>query len=122
MGVYFKGNAPTLVPLVFNGTPNLTVYYLPGTKGWGSRFGRQPAELWNPQVQTSGADFGVRTNRFGFTINGTSGLIIVVEACTNLANPDWSPVGTNTLTGGSSYFSDPYWTNSPARFYRLRSL
>jgi hypothetical protein len=46
---------------------------------------------------------------------------VVVEASTNLANPVWSPVGTNTLTGGASYFSDPRWTNYPARFYRLRS-
>ena len=50
-----------------------------------------------------------------------SGLVIVVEASADLANPFWTPVGTNTLTGGSSYFSDPEWTNYPARFYRLRS-
>jgi hypothetical protein len=67
------------------------------------------------------ASFGVRTNRFGFTILGTSNLVIVVEACTNLANPVWTPVGTNTLTGGSSYFSDSQWTNYPTRLYRLRS-
>jgi len=77
--------------------------------------------LWNPQIQTSDASFGVRTNRFGFNITGSSNLVIVVEACTNLAHPIWSPVGTNTLTGGSSYFSDPRWTNYPGRFYRLRS-
>ena len=46
---------------------------------------------------------------------------VVVEACTNLANPVWCAVGTNTLTSGSSCFSDPQWTNYPARFYRLRS-
>ena len=28
--------------------------------------------------------------------------------------------GTITRTGGSSYFSDPDWTNYPSRFYRLR--
>jgi hypothetical protein len=94
---------------------------LPGITDWGSTFGGRPMVLWNPQVQTSDASFGVRTNRFGFTITGTSGLVIVVEACTNLANFTWSPLGTNTLTGGSSYFSDPQWTNYPARFYRLRS-
>jgi hypothetical protein len=33
-------------------------------------------------------------------------MIIVVEACTALANPIRSPVGTNILTGRSSYFSD----------------
>jgi hypothetical protein len=45
----------------------------------------------------------------------------MVEACTNFTNPVWQPVQTNTLTGGSSYFSDPQWTNYPARFYRFRS-
>ena len=70
---------------------------------------------------TSDASIGVRTNQFGFTIAWASGRVIVVEACTNLANPIWSPVATNTLTGGASYFSDPQWTNYPAHFYRLRS-
>jgi hypothetical protein len=28
---------------------------------------------------------------------------------------------TNTLAGGSFYFSDPEWTNYPSRFYRVRS-
>jgi hypothetical protein len=76
--------------------------------------------LWNPLVPTSDASFGVRTNRFGFTITGANNLVVVVEATTNLSNPTWIPVGTNTLTGDSSYFSDAEWTNHPARFYRLR--
>jgi hypothetical protein len=63
----------------------------------------------------------VRTNRFGFDITGSSNLVIVVEASTNLANLVWLPVSTNNLTGGSAYFSDPQWTNYPSRFYRLRS-
>jgi hypothetical protein len=45
----------------------------------------------------------------------------VVEACTNLSNPVWQPVQTNTFTAGTAYFSDPQWTNYPGRFYRLRS-
>jgi hypothetical protein len=81
--------------------------------------------LWNPRAQTSGTSFGVRTNRFGFTIIGSSNLVIVVEACT-LTNSTWVPVGTNTLntfigTNGTSYFNDPKWTNYPVRCYRLRS-
>ena len=63
----------------------------------------------------------MQTNGFGFTISWATNIPVVVEACTNLANPLWSPVGTNTLTDGSSYFSDPQWTNYPARLYRLRS-
>jgi hypothetical protein len=126
--VYFQGNAPSidsadpgLGPRVFEGAYNVTVYYLPGATGWRATFAGRPAVLWNPLVQTGDASFGVRTNRFGFTITGASNLVLVVEAATNLAHPAWVPVGTNTLTGGASYFSDPEWTNHPARFYRLRS-
>ena len=75
--------------------------------------------IWNPQVQ-SGSDFGVRSNQFGFTISGTANLVVVIEACTNLVNPIWIPLETNTLTDGVFYFSDPAWTNYPARFYHLR--
>jgi len=107
---------------VFLGAGNATVYYLMGTMGW-ENFA-QSAGLTTvprfPQAQISNANYGVKTNRFGFGVFGTSGLVIVVEACTNLANPVWFPVGTNTLTGGSSYFSDPEWTNSRSRFYHLR--
>ena len=74
----------------------------------------------NPVIQTTDGNFGVRTNRFGFSISGASASV-VIEACTNLANPVWQPVATNTLTGGTSYFSDPQWTNYPGRFYRIRS-
>jgi hypothetical protein len=71
-----------------------------------------PADMQN-------AGFG-GANCFGFTVTGSSNLVIVVEACTNLDNPIWSPVATNTLTGGSCCFSDPQWTNYPVRFYRFR--
>jgi hypothetical protein len=69
----------------------------------------------------NGPGFGVQTNQFGFNIFWATNIPVVVEACTNLASPVWQPVATNTLDGGSSYFSDPQWKNYPARFYRLRS-
>ena len=119
-GVYFQGTPPSLGSGVFSGDP-ASVYYSPGTTGWAATFGGLPTVLWNPQMPTDDASFGVRTNRFGFTITGTTNLVVVVEANTSLQYPKWVPVGTNTLTGGSSYFSDPRWTNIPARFYRLRS-
>jgi len=74
-----------------------------------------------PAAPVNFATVGVRTNQFGFSISGTSDQVIVVEASTNLANPAWYPIETNTLTGGSFYFRDPQWTNYPGRFYRLRS-
>jgi hypothetical protein len=66
-------------------------------------------------------DGGVRTNHFGFTITGSSNLMLVVEGATNLGNPAWLPLSTNTLTGGSSFFSDATWTNYHSRYYRLSS-
>jgi hypothetical protein len=127
--VYFAGNAPGIEygSGVFAGDTNAIIYYLPGTTGWplfNSESGLNPAVLWNPQAQND-ASFGVQNNQFGFNITGNSNLVVVVEVCTNLANPVWSPVATNTLntfvgTNGTSYFSDPQWTNYPARFYRLQ--
>ena len=125
-GVYFQGRRPALdsVSSAFAGANQATVYYLPGTTGWGTTFGRRPTALWalpNPVILNHGPSFGVQTNGFGFIISWATNLSVVVEACTGLANPIWTPVGTNTLTGGSSYFSDPEWTNYPTRLYRLRT-
>jgi hypothetical protein len=115
--VYFTGNAPSVEEDAF--ASFATVYYLPGSMGWGSAFGGAPTSLWLPQVQASDASFGVRTNQFGFTISWTTNILVVVEASTNLANPVWVPLRTNTLSGGSSYFTDPEWTNYTARYYRV---
>jgi hypothetical protein len=82
---------------------------LPGTTGWAdfsADTGLTPV-LWNPQVETTGAGFGVRTNQFWFTIAGPADLVVVVEASASLANPAWYPLATNILAGGSFYFSDP---------------
>jgi hypothetical protein len=117
-GVYFEGNAPIGGSLgVFFPPPPPTVYYLPGTLGWGSTFSGCPTMLWNPQAQAA----GVRANRFGFNITGTTNIPIVVEASTNLASASWTALQTCTLTNGLIHFSDPQWANYPARFYRLRS-
>jgi hypothetical protein len=64
----------------------------------------------------------VQSNGFGFVISWAAHVLVTVEASSALDHPIWVPVATNTLVGGSSYFSDPEWTNYPARFYRLRSL
>jgi hypothetical protein len=125
-GMYFQGNAPTNVgAYVFLDTnPNLIVYYLPGTIGWGATFCGFPTAPWPlpyPVILTSSPDFGLQTNGMGFTICWATNIPVVVEACTSLANDDWSPVRTNTFTNGLSSFSDPLWTNYPTRLYRLRS-
>jgi hypothetical protein len=119
--VYFEGNAPSPGVNMFAGVSNATVYYLPGTTGWGPTFGGLPTALWQPVVETGDTSFGPGTNGFGFTTSWASSMIVVVEATTTLANPNWIPLATNTLTGGSDYFSDPQWVNYTGRFYRIRS-
>jgi BspA type Leucine rich repeat region (6 copies) len=115
---YFQGNAPPDDGTAFIGDSLAIAYYLPGTTGWGSTFGSVPAVLWNPQANTPGVTGG----HFGFSLTGPTNTVIVVEACTNLSNPVWLPVSTNTLSGsGTSPFSDPQSGNYSKRFYRFRS-
>jgi hypothetical protein len=120
--LYFLGDEPTVGPNTFDDDNVGTVYYLPGTQGWELYYQFLPwlPERWLPQVQVSSMNVGTSSNGFGFSINWVSGQTVVIEACTNLADSFWSPVLTNTITAGSFYFSDPQWTNYPARFYRLR--
>jgi hypothetical protein len=65
--VYFAGNAPSLRSSVFDYDANATIYYLPGTTGWGSTFSGRPTALWiqvptlliPPQTQTAEAGSAV---------------------------------------------------------------
>jgi uncharacterized repeat protein (TIGR03803 family) len=74
-----------------------------------------------PQILQD-ANFGVRSNAFGFDLTGLSNEVAVVESCTNLQNPLWLPVGTNTLDGSPDYFYDPAWKNLPCQFYRAQGF
>jgi hypothetical protein len=116
--VYFEGNAPSLSLGTFSGADNTTVYYLPGSSGWGTTFGGRPALLWNPTIDV-GEGFGAGENGFGFGISGTTNIPIMIEACTNLAEGVWIPLQTNTLSSGALQFNDPGWTNHPSRIYRI---
>jgi hypothetical protein len=126
-GIYFEGNAPSVVSTglnpSFSGDNNLTIYHLPGTTDWFSTFGARPVALWvvpNPLIISSDSRLGVQSNGFGFIISCPSNISVVVEACTNLANPFWLSLQTNTLSAGQANFTDPDWTNYPERFYRVR--
>lgn len=129
--VYFEGNAPGTEcdPLCgevvgeFADTPAI-LYYLPGTTGWAPTLRDRPTALWvlpQPVILGFGESFGVRTNQFGFIVSWATNATVVVEAATDVANPTWSPVSTNTLTDGWVDFTDPDWANYPSRFYRVRS-
>jgi hypothetical protein len=126
-GIYFPGDAPSFQydtgTTLFESDGNLTLYYLPRTTGWKdfSEATGIPIAPWLPQMQTGDGSFGIQTNQFGFNISWASGQTVVVDACTNLLNPAWQPVQTNTLTNCSVYFSDTQWTNYPTRYYQIHS-
>jgi hypothetical protein len=121
--IYFKGNAPAVSSVAFLADTNATVYYLPGTTGWVSfaYTAGVAAVLWNPLIQTGDGNFGFNSDQFGFDITGTAGIPIVVEASTNLASPNWTPLEALTLTNGLFYFSEPTQPGAGGRFYRIGS-
>jgi len=119
--VYFLGNAPASDSgTAFAGDNNFVhVYYLPGATGLNSgSFGGTPTVLWNPQKQAPGMAAG----NFKFAITGPANGAIVIEACTNLINPVWQPVGTNVLDeNGNSTFTDSQGKTHSGRYYRFRT-
>ena len=126
--VFFLGNAPSGTYVFYNDNAAIA-YYLSGTTGWGAYVGGMNQNsggiptvlLTSHALQLSTHNLGSQDNQFGLNISGDSNLVVVVEACTNLVNPAWLSIYTNTLTGGSISYSDPNWTNYPRRFYRVRS-
>ena len=119
--VYFQGNAPGVGSDVFLGSP-AAIYYLPGTSGWYSPFGGASAVLWNPRVLTDDGNLGVQAGQFGFTIEGAADIPVAVEACDNLANPNWTTVANLTFNAeGTGQFIDPDAANKPTRSYRFRA-
>lgn len=124
--IYFGGNRPGYNNPFLDDRdhPETRIYILPGTtwSGWSIWWGR-PFAYWylpNPEILDFAPTFDVHTNRFGFTISWATNASVVVEASTNLADSSWLPVSTNNLAY-VWYFTDPDWTNYPARFYRVRS-
>jgi len=112
--IYFVGDAPTLGAFAFRNCDNTTVYYRPGTTGWGSIFGGRPAVLWNPSF--GGIDCGV--DAVSCTVTGTPSIPIAVEFSSNLLSNCWIRLVTTNLTGGSFDLYHSGGTNYPYGFYR----
>ncbi len=118
--VTFEGALPVVTDDLFSGA-SPTVYYLPGSAGWGDTFAGLPTLLWNPIVSPTDPGFGPTNGMFGFNITGTPGITVVVESSTNLAQGTWTPGSTNILVGGTSSFVDPSGLTTGGTFYRIRT-
>ena len=115
--IYFKGNAPHTASHIFDSSAATTIYYLPGTWGWSNTFQGQPTELWYPDVSR----MKVETNQIEIDVQWASGEVLVLDGGTNLVSSVWTPLATQTLIDGTSFFNDTDVSNHSARFYRLRS-
>ncbi len=73
----------------------------------------------NPSIKVSAPSIG--TNGFTFTVTGPANAPLEIQAATNLTSQTWVPLLTGTLTNGSYTYTEAQWTNSPSRFYRVRS-
>jgi uncharacterized repeat protein (TIGR03803 family) len=87
-----------------------------GSKGGGVVF----ALAVLPQVLCNG-NFGMQSNAFGFDFIGISNQTAIIEFCTNVAQPVWSPLQTNSLTGSPQYFFDDTFGRNAGCFYRIHS-
>jgi len=120
--ILFLGNAPTASFDAFvtdDIYTHVVACYLPGTTGWSNTFCGISAVLWNPAIQTTGPNFGPQNGQFGFDVTGNPNLPVVVEFCTNLTTPVWTPLQSLTLTNGLYHFSEPFQPDAPARYYGL---
>jgi BspA type Leucine rich repeat region (6 copies) len=117
---YFQGNAPTHEPFSFHHA-NVTIHYLPGTKGWQPTYAGRPTALWTTPflsfVRGQPGDSG-----FGLTISWAPNTTVVVEACQDLDSPVWLTVSINVSGDGSVEFRDQPEGFQPRRFYRVRTL
>ena len=117
---HFQGNAPIGINGAIYNNKTSIIYFDPGTTGWANMiYGRQP-KPWNPLAQYSFKTIAVESDQFRFNVVGTANLSFVIEAATNLVQPVWKPLSTNTEVNGTIYFTDPQWQDFPTRIYRLR--
>jgi len=67
-------------------------------------------------IITTNGSMRYKNGQFSFTLTGPDGSNAVVLASANLQT--WTPLLTNTLTGGSLNFTDTLASNFTSRFYR----
>lgn len=115
--LYFSGFIPSLS--VDNGAEMFLGSAVPSIhslgSGWSATFCGVPVTTWEPEICRA----GFSNDAFGFRVDWASGRAVRVQACTNLFDPVWINLSTNTIVGGNCQFSDDSATVSGRRFYRI---
>jgi len=116
--VLFTGDEPTISSSAFN-FHSVTVYYLPGTTGWGKPSPVRQDIAWAPAISAA-VPPSFTSSQFRFTVTGNANIPVRIEACDSLTSPFWFPVtDANLDDSGTLDFSDYDSAYLPARFYRL---
>jgi hypothetical protein len=122
VSVYFKGNAPITSDNLFDYETFATIYYLPGTMGWGPTFCGLPTALWNlPDMDTPMPTLNIVPDGQYLGLYWPSWATnYTLVSSSDLLSTNWAPVTGGLILGGVDY---SYWivTNAPSgRFFRLR--
>jgi len=113
--VFFQGRPPSLEGGAFYEANRVTVYYLPGTTGWGSTFGGRPTALWIPI--TPNLPLVSPENPLSLVTHSPAPATVRVQRSTNLV--DWEDWQTVSRDDGPSELQDTDAVTTPYRFYRL---
>lgn len=98
--VLYKGNAPADSSWTANLATSPTVFYLPGTSGWGPNYGSLATQLFLPTAVSP--SYGSATG-FRFFWTGTGTIPMNVQRTTSMTGT-WSVVSTNNTAG---QYTDP---------------
>ena len=107
--VYSQGNAPNADSSVFSGDDYATVYYLPGTTGWGPTFAGRPTVLWNSPVQYTVATGSFPAAGGSVSSGGTfvvgSTILVVATPSAGYAFVNWTENGVQVSASANYSFT-----------------
>lgn len=118
--IHFLGNAPYVGHSAFVNCDQPIIYFNSGTLGWYVFFGDRPTKLWDQKAELRATNINLTNGLFGFDLTGSDGQSFVLEVATDLVQPLWKSLSTNTVVNGKAFLTDPAWENFPTRFYRVR--
>ena len=113
--IYFTGNAPEHGGSVFFDSDAVTIYYLPGTTGWGSAFSDRPTLLWDPTLTS----VTIAGSNVSCSVTGTPSIPVALEKNTNLLSDMWLRLYETNITDGAVTLHDTNEMNGLVIFYRI---
>ena len=115
--LFSRGNAPSISdgrPPFDSSVSAITVYYLPGTTGWGATFAGRPTAMWIPVIPNLASV--TADEPLKLLTHPPAPASVRVQRSADLR--DWEEWQTVTREGGPSELQDDEAATRPYRFYR----